>query len=66
MFVMVGEKEMDDWLIYMLMVMDVDNDLFNCDIFIFILVGVLFRVFKDLVINSKVIKLYFCIKNSFN
>lgn len=55
MFVMVGEKEMDDWLIYMLMVMDVDNDLFNCDIFIFILVGVLFRVFKDLVINSKVI-----------
>lgn len=66
MFVMVGEKEMDDWLIYMLMVMDVDNDLFNCDINVIILDLVFFRVFKDLVINSKVIKLYFCIKNSFN
>lgn len=55
MFVMVGEKEMDDWLIYMLMVMDVDNDLFNCDIFVIILDLVFFRVFKDLVINSKVI-----------
>lgn len=66
MFVMVGEKEMDDWLIYMLMVMDIDNDLFNCDIFVIILDLVFFRVFKDLVINSKVIKLYFCIKNSCN